>query len=48
MTMPANIARDPRKRREYLLNLCGLPDGQKTFEDPDSIDDDIQKVHENE
>ena len=33
MTMPRNVARDPRKRREYLQNLCGLPDNQVTLEE---------------
>ncbi|MDO8873829.1 MAG: hypothetical protein Q7V05_14040, partial [Methanoregula sp.] len=28
-----NVARDPRKRREYLQNLCGLPDNQVTLEE---------------
>jgi hypothetical protein len=38
MTMPRSIAKDPRKRREYLQNLCGLPDGQSTFgEDSEEI-----------
>ena len=33
MTMPRNIARDPKKRRDYLQNLCGLPDDQVTLEE---------------
>jgi len=31
--MPRNIARDPKKKREYLLNLCGIPDDQVTLEE---------------
>jgi hypothetical protein len=33
MTMPQHIAKDPRKRREYLYNLCGLPDDQVSLDE---------------
>lgn len=28
MTMPANVARDPVKRREWILRYCGTEDDQ--------------------
>ena len=28
MTMPASVARDPIKRREWILKYCGLQDDQ--------------------
>jgi hypothetical protein len=45
MTMPQKIAHDPKKRREYLYNLCGLPDDQITLEES-SRDEIIRKENE--
>ena len=31
MTMPASVKKDPKKRRGYLLKICGLQDDQTGF-----------------
>ena len=45
MSMPRNIAKNSGKRREYIRNLCGLPDGQITLEETPK-DEIIRKENE--
>ena len=45
MTIPGNIARDPKKRREYLNKLCGLPDDQISLEET-ARDEIVRKENE--
>jgi hypothetical protein len=33
MTIPSRAAKDSKKRRDYIYNLCGLPDDQVSLEE---------------